>query len=227
VAALFATGLSNAVLDVSGFTLMQRGVRNENRVTVFAAAESMWGSGLLVGSLLAPALVALLGARGAFVAAGAILPVLALLTSRPIVRGTRDVADTEAQLALLRLNPLFAPLPLTALDRLAEGMEPVSFTRGEVVMQKGDPGDRYLLIAQGEVDVTDDDRHLRTCRPGEGVGEIALLRSVPRTATVSATTDVTAYLIGAPAFIAAVSGQAAAAAAEAVATARLEHSLAT
>jgi MFS family permease len=227
VAALFATGFSNAVLDVSGFTLMQRGVRNENRVTVFAAAESMWGSGLLVGSLLAPALVALLGARGAFVAAGAILPVLALLTSRPIVRGTRDVAHTEAQLALLRLNALFAPLPLTALDRLAEGMEPISFTRGEVVMRKGDPGDHYLLIAEGEVDVSDDDRHLRTCRPGEGVGEIALLRSVPRTATVSARTDVTAYLIGAPAFIAAVSGHAAAAAAEAVATARLEHSLAT
>lgn len=227
VAALFATGVSNAVLDVSGFTLMQRGVRNENRVTVFAAAESMWGSGLLVGSLLAPALVALLGARGAFVAAGAILPVLALLTSRPIVRGTRDVAHTEAQLALLRLNALFAPLPLTALDRLAEGMEPISFTRGEVVMRKGDPGDHYLLIAEGEVDVSDDDRHLRTCRPGDGVGEIALLRSVARTATVSARTDVTAYLIGAPAFIAAVSGHAAAAAAEAVATARLEHSLAT
>jgi MFS family permease len=227
IVALFATGFANAVLDVSGFTLMQRGVRNEDRVTVFATGESLWGSGLLVGSLLAPALVAVLGARGAFLAAGAILPLLAIATSRPIVGGTREVGDAEAQLALLRRNPLFAPLPLTALERLAGVMKPVAFARGDVVMRKGEPGDRYLLIAEGEVDVTDDGRHLRTCGPGDGVGEIALLRQVPRTATVSAKTQVSAFTIDAPAFISAVSGPAAAAAAEAVAAARLENSLAT
>ena len=227
VAALFATGLSNAVLDVSGFTLMQRGVRNEDRVTVFAAGESLWGTGLLVGSLLAPALVSLFGARGAFLVAGAILPLLAIVTSRPIRRGTRDLGDTEAQLALLRRNPLFAPLPLTALDRLAADMHPVAFARGDVVMRRGDPGEHYLLIAAGELEVSDDGRHLRSCGPGDGVGEIALLREVPRTATVTATTDVRAFTIDAPGFIAAVSGPAAAAAAEAVAAERLEHSLAT
>ncbi len=226
VAALFATGFANAVLDVSGFTLMQRDVRNEDRVTVFAAGESLWGSGLLVGSLLAPALIALLGSRGAFLVAGAILPLLALLTSRPIRRGTRDLGDAEAQLAVLRRNPLFAPLPLTALDRLAAVMQPVGFARGDVVMRKGDPGDHYLLIASGEVEVTDEGRHLRSCGAGDGVGEIALLREVPRTATVSAVTDIEAFTIDAPAFIAAVSGPAASAAAEAIAAARLEHSLA-
>jgi MFS family permease len=223
VAALVATGFANAVLDVSGFTLMQRGVRNEDRVTVFAAGESTWGSGLLVGSLLAPALVALLGARGAFLAAGAILPLLAIATSRPIVAGTRSIGDTEAQLALLRRNQLFAPLPLTALDRLAARMIPVAFGRGDIVMRKGDPGDVYLLIAEGQLDVTDEGRHLRTCRPGDGVGEIALLRRVPRTATVKALTDIEAFAIDAPTFIAAVSGPAAAAAAEAVAAERLAH----
>jgi MFS family permease len=223
VAALVATGFSNAVLDVSGFTLMQRGVRNEDRVTVFAAGESMWGSGLLVGSLLAPALVALFGARGAFIVAGAILPLLAIATSRPIVAGTRSIGDTEAQLALLRQNQLFAPLPLTALDRLAARMVPVAFGHGDVVMRKGDPGDLYLLIAEGQLEVTDEGRHLRTCRPGDGVGEIALLRRVPRTATVEAMTDVNAFAIDAPTFIAAVSGPAAAAAAEAVTAERLAH----
>jgi CRP-like cAMP-binding protein len=91
-------------------------------------------------------------------------------------------------------------------------------------MRKGDPGDHYLLIAAGEVDVTDDARHLRTCGPGDGVGEIALLRRVPRTATVVARTRVQAFTIDAHAFLAAVSGPAAAAAAEAVAAARLDHS---
>jgi MFS family permease len=227
LAALFATGASNAVLDVSGFTLMQRGVQNEDRVTVFAASESLWGTGLLVGSLLSPVLIALLDPRGAFLVAGAILPILALATRRPIERGSRDAGDAEAHLALLRSNPLFAPLPLTALDRLAENLAPVAFAQGDLIMRKGDPGDHYLLIADGEVDVSDDGRALRTCGRGDGVGEIALMRRVPRTANVVARTQVQGFTIDAPAFLAAVSGPASAAAAEALATARLEHSLAT
>ena len=224
VAALFATGASNAVLDVSGFTLMQRGVDNEDRVTVFAASESLWGTGVLIGSLLSPALIALFGPRGAFLVAGAILPILAVATARPILTGSRVAAEAETHLALLRSNPLFAPLPLTALDRLAESLSPVAYAQGDLVMRKGELGDHYLLIADGEVEVTDDGRELRRCRAGDGVGEIALLRRVPRTATVVAKTAVSGFTIDAPTFLAAVSGPAAAAAAEAVAAARLAHS---
>jgi MFS family permease len=224
IAALFATGVSNAVLDVSGFTLLQRGVSNEDRVTVFATSESLWGIGLLVGSLLSPALIAVFDPRGAFLVAGAILPVLAIATWRPIERGSRVAGDAEEHLLLLRSNPLFAPLPLTALDRLAESLSPVAFAQGDLVMRKGEPGDHYLLIADGEVEVTDDGRHLRTCGPGDGVGEIALVRRVPRTATVVARTAVSGFTVDAHAFLTAVSGPAAAAAAEAVATARLDNS---
>jgi len=224
LAALFVTGVSNAVLDVSGFTLVQRGVRNEDRVTMFGVLEGLLGVGLLAGSLVAPALVELVGARGGLVVAGAILPILALATWRPIAHRARPTALIEKHLALLRRNPLFAPLPLTALDRLAECLVPVSFDAGDIVMRKGEPGDEYLLIADGEVDVSDDGRPLGTCGPGDGVGEIALLRSVPRTATVAARTPVEGYAIDAAAFLAAVAGPAAAAAAEAVASARLQHS---
>lgn len=224
IAALFATGASNAVLDVSGFTLLQRGVRTEDRVTVFAASESLWGSGLFVGSLVAPGLIAVLDPRGAFLVAGAVLPLLAVATWRPIERGSQVAGDAEAHLALLRRNPLFAPLPLTALDRLAESLSPAAFEQGDVVMRKGEPGDHYLLIEHGELHVSDGERHLRTCGPGDGVGEIALLREMPRTATVVAKTPVRAFTIDARAFLAAVSGPTAAAAAEAVAAARLGHS---
>nr|MBA3333208.1 cyclic nucleotide-binding domain-containing protein [Actinomycetota bacterium] len=89
---------------------------------------------------------------------------------------------------------------------------------------KGEPGDSYVLIAAGVVDVSDDGRTLRTCGPGDGVGEIALLRTVPRTATVTAQTYVEGYSIDAPTFLSAVAGPAAAAAAEAVASTRLQHS---
>lgn len=221
--ALFVTGVSNAALDVSGFTLIQRGVRNEDRVTVFSLMESLFGVGLLAGSLVAPALVALVGPRGGLLVAGAILPILALVTSRSIARNTRESVLTE-HLALLRRNPLFAPLPLTALDQLAESLQSVTFDPGEVVMQKGEPGDSYLLISEGIVDVSDDGRELRSCERGDGVGEIALLRTVPRTATVTAQTHVEGYQIDAATFLSAVAGPAAAAAAEAVASLRLEHS---
>jgi len=216
-AALFVTGVSNAVLDVTGFTLVQRGVRNEDRVAMFAIMEGLFGIGLLLGSLVAPALVSLVGVRMAFVVAGAVLPLLAVLTWRPVVRGVRGTAPPEEHLALLRRNPLFVPLPLTVLDRLAASLVPVAFGPGAVLMQKGEPGDRYLLIAEGLADVSDDRRSLRTCGPGEGVGEIALLRTVPRTATVTAQTRVRAFEIDAATFLAAIAGPAAAAAAEAMA----------
>ena len=224
LAALFVTGISNAVLDVSGFTLIQRGVQNEDRVTMFGVLEGGLGVGLLVGSLLAPALVSVLGTQAAFVVAGAILPALAVVTWRPIAKRTRHGALTEELLALMRSNPLFAPLPLTALDQLAEDLTRVSFEPGATVMRSGEPGDYYLLIAGGEVDVSDDGRRLRTCGPGDGVGEIALVRRVPRTATVVARTHVEGYAIDAATFLAAVAGPAAAAALADVTSSRLEHS---
>lgn len=222
--ALFVTGVSNAVLDVSGFTLVQRGVRNEDRVTMFGVMEGSFGVGLLVGSLAGPALVALLGTRGSLLVAGAILPILSLITWRPIAKRTRRSPLVDAHIALLRRNPLFAPLPLTALDRLAESLVPVSYGESEVVMREGDPGDGYVLIEHGEVDVSADGRSLGTCGQGDGVGEIALLQRVPRTATVVARTYVEGYAIDAAAFLTAVSGPAAAAAAEAVASERLDRS---
>jgi Cyclic nucleotide-binding domain/Major Facilitator Superfamily len=224
LAALFVTGVSNSLLDISGFTLVQRSVRNEDRMLIFGVLEGLLGIGLLLGSLLAPALIAVFGIRGAFVVGGALLPLLAVLTWRSIQRSAERSARTEEHIALLRRNPLFAPLPLTALDRLAERLVPHAFGTGEVVMRKGEPGDHYLLIAEGEVEVSDDGHVLRTCGPGDGVGEIALLHRVPRTATVTACSPVRGYAIDAGTFLAAVAGPSAAALAAAVAGARLEAS---
>jgi CRP-like cAMP-binding protein len=91
-------------------------------------------------------------------------------------------------------------------------------------MRKGEPGADYVLIAAGEVEVTDDGRLLQVCEAGEGVGEIALLHRVPRTATVKARTPVEGYSIDADAFLTAVAGPTCAAMAHAVAEARLERS---
>jgi MFS family permease len=191
IVALFATGVSNALLDVSGFTLVQRGVRNEDRVTVFGVMEALLGVGLLLGSLLAPALLALFDVRGALVVAGAILPLVAVLTWRPIANSTRELDGAEELVALLRRNTLFAPLPLTTLERLMGDLVPVVHEPGTVVM------------------------------------EIALLRQVPRTASVTVSERLEGYELGAPAFLAAVSGPRAAAVADSLVTARLTRSSTT
>jgi CRP-like cAMP-binding protein len=97
----------------------------------------------------------------------------------------------------------------------------VTFQPDQVLMTEGEPGDRYILIASGAVEVTVDGEHVRECGPGNGIGEIALLRHGPRTATATATTPVKAYEIGTDAFLEAVSAPFSWAAAVSVAAHRL------
>lgn len=221
VAALFVTGLANAVLDVAGFTLLQRSVPNESRLAVFGLFEGLIGAGVALGSVAAPVLVAALGPQGALIVTGAILPLAALVTWPRVARTDAEVIVPDRQLSLLRRIPLFAPLPLTALERLAEAAVPVTFASGEALMTEGEPGDRYIVLEEGAVDVVGAGELLRTCGPGNGIGEIALLRRVPRTATAIARSPVRAYAIGTEAFMDAVSAPASAEAAALVVRERL------
>jgi hypothetical protein len=204
IAALVVTGTSNAVLDVAGFTLMQRGLPGGSRMAVFGLLESVAAIGVALGSVTAPILLATAGSRGALIISGLSLPLLALATWPPLSR-TTDASTANAKVtAILRKIPLFEPLGLTAMEALAADARPVRFEPGDVLMAQGDPGDRYIVIEAGEAEVTSNGRLLRTCGPGEGVGEIALLRRVPRTATVKALTRITGYALDEPAFLDAV-----------------------
>jgi Cyclic nucleotide-binding domain len=210
---LFVTGLANAVLDVAGFTLLQRSVPNESRLAVFGLFEGLIGLGVALGSIAAPILLGVLGPQGALLATGAILPVLAVVTWPRIARTDSEVVVPERQLALLRTIPFFAPLPMTALEQLAGAAVPVAFANGETLMAQGEPGDRFIVIENGTVDVVGDGRFIRACGPGNGIGEIALLRRVPRTATAIARSPVTGYAFGTEAFLDAVAMPASSAAA--------------
>jgi MFS family permease len=223
LAALFVTGFSNALLDVSGFTILQRGVPASERVPVFGLLEGMVGFAMAAGGIVASLLVEAFGAPGALGIAGAILPILAVATWPQVSRLDRRSVGPEQEAAVLRAIPLFSPLPITAIERLASAARPVRFEPGEVIMRQGEPGETYLAIASGTVAIEIDGRPVATCQAGEGIGEIALLRRVPRTATATATTPVTGYVLKAPDFLAAIAGPASAAAAQSMVEERLHR----
>jgi MFS family permease len=203
---LAVLGLGNAVLDVSGFTIMQRSVPNAMRGRVFGVLESgvMLGTG--IGSGLAPLLLALLDIRGALIATGLLLPSLAVLTWRWVARADADAVIPERELTLLRGVPMLAPLPMTILEQVAGDLAEVSYADGQAIIREGEAGDRFYILASGRTSVLAGGRVRAPLGPGDSFGEIALLRNVPRTASVFAVGPVRAYALERDAFCAAVSG---------------------
>jgi hypothetical protein len=221
LAAMVVVGVANATYDVALFTIFQRVSGNDERGPVMSVLEGVIGLGAVSGSLLAPVLMWAFGTRGALIVAGSILPLLALAIYMRIGHAERITHVNEAVVQLLRKVPAFAELPMTAVERVAAGLVPVAAPAGTALMTEGEHGDTFVVIETGEIEVSVGGRPIHRLGPGAGVGEIALLRSGPRTATVVAITDVTGYSVDASTFLAAVAGPAAAAVTERMAQANL------
>jgi hypothetical protein len=223
LAAMVTIGVANATYDVALFTTFQRACANEDRAPVMSVVEGTIGLGAITGSLLAPILIGLLGIRGGMIAGGLIVPAMAVGMYLRVGHVRHVTVVNEELVGLLVTVPVFAELPMTAVERVSADLVEVLAPAGTVLMRQGEPGDTFLVIATGEVEVTVDDRPIHRLGRGAGVGEIALLRRSPRTATVTAITDVTLYQIDAGTFLAAVAGPAAAAVTERMAAANLRR----
>ncbi|MDQ2967972.1 MAG: MFS transporter [Actinomycetota bacterium] len=220
---LAIVGAANSVEDVAVFTLLQRIIPNEMLTRVLGLVWGLAMGGVALGSLAAPAVVRAIGPRSAFVLVGAILPLLTLLTYRRLVEIDRTVMPT-VELDLIDRVPMFAPLSIATKERVASRLVPISVSAGELVIRAGDDGDRFYIVGDGELDIDAGGQH-STVHEADYFGEIALLRNVPRTATVKAAVDSQLYALRREDFLAAVTGHAAAhAAGEAVADARLAGS---
>jgi hypothetical protein len=217
---LAVVGAANSVEDVAVFTLLQRIVPDEVLTRVLGAVWGLAMGAVALGSIVAPAVVGLVGPRAAFAVVGAILPVFTLLVYRRLAQIDNDIPPV-AELELIGEVPMFAPLSVAAKERVAANLVPLSVRRGDVVIRAGDEGDSFYIVRDGEVEIDVDGKHL-IARHADYFGEIALLRDVPRTATVTALVDSSLYALQRDDFLAAVTGHSAAhAAGESVAAARL------
>jgi CRP-like cAMP-binding protein len=126
--------------------------------------------------------------------------------------GTRVVLiDSHArvpitEMAALRATPLFGALPGPALETVAREARRVEVSAGDVVVRQGDPGVEYFAVISGNLIVSRDGRERAELTRGDAFGEIALLREVPRTATVRAVTDAVLLAVDREPFLTAVTG---------------------
>ncbi|MGC4109465.1 MAG: MFS transporter [Nocardioides sp.] len=187
---LFALiGVGNALVDVGLFTLVARLVPERALARVFALLECLGGLAVGGGSVLAAWLSSATALRPALLLVGALAPVLVVLCWLPLRRLDESMAARDEDLALLRTVSVFDPLPLPALEQLAAGLRPRRVEAGATLYTQGDQADGCLVIERGTAEVLGDGRRIAEVGPGDLVGEIALLRRVPRTATVRALTD--------------------------------------
>jgi MFS family permease len=204
-------GVGNTLVDVTGITLMQRTAADAVLGRVFGAFEALALLAMGIGALLAPLLVSSLGSRGAVLVAGLIMPVTLLPVWRRLAAIDAAAPVPAERVELLRGIPIFAPLPPPQLERLARALVEVRVEPGRAIFEEGDRGDRFYVIADGRAAVEVGDEPVRTIEPGDFFGEIALLRDVPRTASVRALTRLRLYTLDPDTFVETVTGHAASA----------------
>jgi MFS family permease len=220
VVLLAIVGAANSVEDVAVLTLLQRIVPDDLLTRVLGLLWGLAMGGVAVGSIAAPLVVAAVGPRLALIVVGSILPVLTVAAYRRLVEIDRTVVPVP-ELELLEEVPMFAPLSIAAKERLAASLVRLFVPSGELVIREGDAGDRFYIVDDGELDIDAGGLH-STVRRADYFGEIALLRDVPRTASVAATVDSHLFALQRDDFLAAVTGHSVAhATGQAVAEARL------
>ena len=203
---LAAVGLSGAVFDVTGRTLLQRSAPADAIAGLFSILEALMDLGLVLGTVLVQVATAAGGFRAALLAPAVIAVCLVAGLWRRL--GKLDEAATvpQVEIRLLRSISIFAALPPPALEGIARELEPVSVAAGSTVFHEGDRGDRYYAVAAGSLAIARSGVVVKTVSRGEGFGEIALIRDVPRQATVEAVTDASLYSLQKDLFLQTVTG---------------------
>ncbi len=196
--ALVAIGVASAgalIIDIIATTLFQRLVPNQflgRGVGLLMAVTTLTGA---AGAFLLPVLVKGVGPFEALAAAGIATVVFTVLGATLIgSAATREPTPYEAIIARVAKLDLFTGVPASRLERAMHKLREVPVVAGEAVVRQGEPADRFYIVESGTFTVTqatpgEEPVVLRQLGPDQVFGELGLLNSSPRTATVTADTD--------------------------------------
>jgi CRP-like cAMP-binding protein len=200
-------GLGTAFADATVSSLLFRLVAGRQIARVVGSVESLKLGLGGAGALAAPVLVGAFGVRGAIVCAG-LAPLVLLAAEWHGLRRVDEIAGRRVtRIERLGRVPLFGALRVDALEQAAAALVLVELPAGaEVVRQDDRNAQRWFLVEDGMADVLVDGWHVSTLRPGSSFGEKALLRSVPRAATVRARTPLRLQALDRQPFLAAATG---------------------
>jgi len=104
-----------------------------------------------------------------------------------------NCAVAGAPVEMLKRVPLFAGLDDKELQEIASSMRERRFKAGDTVVQEGAGGVGFFVVQEGEAEVNVGGEVRRAVGPGDYFGEIALINESPRTATLTARTDMLCY----------------------------------
>jgi len=216
-------GLGNSISDVAGLTIVQRAVPDDVLARVFGVIQMLWLAAIGIGAALAPLAIDRFGVENALIGTGVLMCILVLALWPRVARiDAAAPPPSPDELRVLGSVPIFAPLPGTSLEHLASRLVPLRLDPGTLIVREGDAGDRFYIVAEGTVEISEAGQPFSELTAGGYFGEIALLRDVPRTATVTAKTPVVLYALDREDFLAAVTSHAPSAqAAEDVVSSRL------
>ena len=203
--ALFIIGVANPVVDVNATTIIQRSADDAVMGRVFGALETALIASMALGSIAMPLLNHTIGLRWSLAIFAVVITLAVIPTFGRLRRLDVELAE-PATLTLLRQIPLFAPLEPKSLELVAQQLIPVRVPAGETVITEGEEGKRFYVIESGALTATFGGELLSHMGPGDPFGEIALLRDVPRTATVTADEDSQLFALEREAFLEAVTG---------------------
>ena len=184
---LFVVGMLDIMVDVNGMTIIQTGTPEGLLGRVFGAFDGVLILAMLAGALIVGPLIEVLGARTTTV----VFAVAALLIFLGCLPRLRKLDSVLGARMFVRKVPVLSGLSHAVLEDLASRITLQKVPDGTAVVVQGDVGDRLYIVKEGEAKVVargedGEETGLAELSKGDYFGEIALLKDVPRTATVRA-----------------------------------------